>query len=137
MFKHIMLPIDRHLPPEVRKAAEVAAQMAKWQRAKITLVCVTGAHMGESSEAQAELDKELAAFTEQLAAEGGSDVSMRKIHSVDVAAEVDSDLTRAAEEIGADLVIVGTHAPRITDYIFSSHAGYLAKHASMSVFVVR
>ncbi len=137
MFKHIMLPIDRHLPPEVRKAAEVAALMAKWQGAKITLVSVTGAHMGESSETQAELDKELAAFTEKLAADSGAKVAIRKIHSVDVAAEVDGDLTRAAEEIGADLVIVGTHAPRITDYIFSSHAGYLAKHASMSVFVVR
>lgn len=137
MFKHIMLPVDRHLPPEVRKAADVAAQVAKWQGAKITLVSVAGAHMGESSETEAEIDKDLAEFTEQLAAESGSDVSMRKIHSVDVAAEVDSDLTRAAEEIGADLVIVGTHAPRITDYIFSSHAGYLAKHASMSVFVVR
>ncbi len=137
MFKHIMLPVDRHLPPEVRKAADVAAQVAKWQGAKITLVSVTGAHMGESSETEAEIDKELAEFTEQLAADSGSDVSTRKIHSVDVAAEVDSDLTRAAEEIGADLVIVGTHAPRITDYIFSSHAGYLAKHAGMSVFVVR
>ncbi len=137
MFKHIMLPIDRHLPPEVRKAAEVAALMAKWQGAKITLVSVTGAHMGESSETQAELDKELAAFTEKLAADSGAKVAIRKIHSVDVAAEVDGDLTRSAEEIGADLVIVGTHAPRITDYIFSSHAGYLAKHASMSVFVVR
>ena len=50
---------------------------------------------------------------------------------------VDGDLMRAAEEIGADLIVVGTHAPRITDYIFSSHAGYLAKHASVSVFVVR
>lgn len=137
MFKHIMLPIDRHLPPEVRKAADVAAQVAKWQGAKITLVSVSGAHMGASSEAEAEIDKQLADFTEQLASEGAAEVAVRKIHSVDVAAEVDSDLTRAAEEIGADLIIVGTHAPRITDYIFSSHAGYLAKHASMSVFVVR
>ncbi|WP_171236182.1 universal stress protein [Ruegeria sp. HKCCA6837] len=137
MFNHIMLPIDRHLPPEVRKAADIAAQVAKWQGAKITLVSVTGAHLGESTETEAEIDKELAAFTEKLAAEGGAEVAVRKIHSVDVAAEVDSDLTRAAEEIGADLIIVGTHAPRVTDYIFSSHAGYLAKHASMSVFVVR
>ena len=63
MFKHIMLPVDRHLPPEVRKAADVAAQVAKWQGAKITLVSVTGAHMGESSETEAEIDKELAEFT--------------------------------------------------------------------------
>ncbi|WP_050605261.1 universal stress protein [Ruegeria sp. 6PALISEP08] len=137
MFKHIMLPIDRHLPPEVRKAADIAAEVAKWQGAKITLVSVTGAHMGESTETEAEIDRDLAVFTEKLAADSGTKVAIRKIHSVDVAAEVDGDLTRAAEEMGADLIIAGTHAPRITDYIFSSHAGYLAKHASMSVFVVR
>ncbi|WP_171130608.1 MULTISPECIES: universal stress protein [unclassified Ruegeria] len=137
MFSHIMLPVDRNLPPEVRKAADIAAEMAKWQHAKITLVSVSGVHMGTASKSEAEFDAELAAFTENLATNSGAEVIVRKIHSVDVAAEVDRDLTRTAEEINADLIVVGTHAPRITDYIFSSHAGYLAKHAKMSVLAVR
>ena len=133
MYKHIMFPVDLHLPPEVRKARDVAAQIAKWQGAKITIVSVSGTQ----SDGPAEPDGELKGFADQLAETSGSEVGFRNIHSVDVGAELDGDLTRTADEIGADLIVVGTHAPRIMDYVFSSHAGYLAKHASVSVFVVR
>ncbi|NVO57514.1 universal stress protein [Rhodobacteraceae bacterium B1Z28] len=137
MFKHIMLPVDLHLPPEIRKAADAAAQIAKWQGAQITIVSVTGSQPGDPTQSDSGINTEISALADQLADASGAQVTFRNIHSVDVAAEVDGDLTRAAEEIGADLIVVGTHAPRITDYIFSSHAGYLAKHAKMSVFVVR
>ncbi len=137
MFKHIMVPIDLHMPPEVKKATEVAAQLAKWQDAKVTIVTVTGPQPGDSKLTTDAIAKELQTFASEIAMQSGTQVDTRNIHSVDVAVEVDRDLTRTAEEIGADLIVVGTHAPRITDYILSSHAGYLAKHASMSVFVVR
>ncbi|WP_170400791.1 universal stress protein [Ruegeria arenilitoris] len=137
MYTHIMFPVDLHLPPEVRKAADVAAEVAKWQGAKITIVSVTGTQPGDPVQTDAAINDNLRAFAEQLATNSGTEVAYLNIHSVDVAAEVDGDLARAAEEIGADLIVVGTHAPRITDYIFSSHAGYLANHAKVSVFVVR
>jgi nucleotide-binding universal stress UspA family protein len=137
MYTHIMFPVDLHLPPEVRKAADVAAEVAKWQGARITVVSVTGTQPGDPVQTDAKVNEDLRAFADQLANNSGTDVACRNIHSVDVAAEVDGDLARAAEEIGADLIVVGTHAPRITDYIFSSHAGYLANHAKVSVFVVR
>ncbi len=132
MFHHIMIPVDLHLPPQTRKAADVAAQMAQWQNADITVVSVSGSQADTPDQSE-----ELQAFIDKLSDASGSKVAVRNIHSVDVAAEMDSDLTRVAEEIGADLIVAGTHAPRITDYIFSSHAGYLAQHATMSVFVVR
>lgn len=134
MYKHIMFPVDLHLPPEVRKAADVAAEIAKWQGAKITVVSVTGTDPAQTDSA---VYQDLRAIADQLSTNSGGDVAFRNIHSVDAAVEVDGDLAKAADEIGADLIVVGTHAPRITDYIFSSHAGYLAKHASVSVFVVR
>ncbi|MBO9445416.1 universal stress protein [Ruegeria sp. R14_0] len=137
MFSHIMIPVDIHLPPEIRKALDVAAQMAKWQQAKVTIVSVTGTQPGDVAQSGTAVSAELQTIVDQLSEQSGADVEARNIHSVDVAAEVDGDLTRAAEEIGADLIVVGTHAPRITDHIFSSHAGYLAKHAKVSVFVVR
>lgn len=137
MFRHIMVPVDLHLPPEVKKATEVAAQLAKWQDAKVTIVSVTGPQPGDSHLTTDAIAQELHACASAIAEQSGTKVETHNIHSVDVAIEVDKDLTRAAEEMGADLIVVGTHAPRITDYILSSHAGYLAKHASMSVFVVR
>ncbi|WP_170787332.1 universal stress protein [Ruegeria lacuscaerulensis] len=137
MYDHIMFPVDLHLPPTVQKAAEVAAAVAKWQSAKITVVSVTGTQPGDPVQPDAMVNEDLRNFADQLAEKSGAEVDFRNIHSVDVGAELDGDLTRAADEIGADLIVVGTHAPRIMDYIFSSHAGYLATHASISVFVVR
>lgn len=137
MFKHIMFPVDLHLPPEVRKAAEVAAQVARWQGARITIVSVTSNQPGDPTQTESAIKDHLSDLADELSQASGAQVDFRNIHSVDVAVEVDGDLARIAEEIGADLIVVGTHAPRITDFILSSHAGYLAKHASMSVFVVR
>lgn len=137
MFQHIMIPVDLHLPPEVHKAIAVAGDLAKWQNARVTLVSVTGTQPGDVPVSEDSVTERLAALSKDLTAKAGVQVETRNIHSVDVAAEVDGDLARAAEELGADMIVVGTHAPRITDYIFSSHAGYLAKHAKVSVFVVR
>ncbi len=137
MFNHIMIPVDLHMPPEVQRATAVASEIAKWQKARITLVSVTGTQPGDITQSKEEIANELTALADQIAGQSGTQVETRNIHSVDVAAEVDGNLARAAEEIGADLIVVGTHAPRITDYIFASHAGKLAQHAKVSVFVVR
>lgn len=132
MYTHIMFPVDRTLPPKVHKAADVAAAIAKWQGAKITIVSVTGSQSGDKAN-----DQDLRIFADDLAAKSDAQVAFHNIHSVDVGAELDRDLMHAADEIDADLIVVGTHAPRISDYILSSHAGFLANHAKMSVFVVR
>lgn len=137
MFKHIMFPVDLHLPPEVRKAAEVVVHLARWQGAQITIVSVTGTQPGDPTQSEPAIQTHLTELSEELSQATGAPVDYLNIRSHDVAVEVDGDLARAAEKIGADLIVVGTHAPRITDFVLSSHAGYLAKHASMSVFVVR
>ncbi len=137
MFNHIMIPVDMHMPPEVQKATAVATEIAKWQGAKVTLVSVTGTQLGEVEQSDKTIANSLSALADEIGKQSGAEVETRNIHSVDVAAEVDGDLAKAAEEIGADLIVVGTHAPRITDYIFTSHAGKLAQHSKMSVFVVR
>ncbi len=137
MFKHIMVPIDLHMPPEVSKAVDVASEMAKWMGAKITIVSVTGTGMTDAPHTPETIAQGLADVAEKLREKSGGDVETLNVNSHDIAVEVDSALTRAVDQIDADLVVVGTHAPRITDYILSSHAGHLAKHASTSVFVVR
>jgi nucleotide-binding universal stress UspA family protein len=61
---------------------------------------------------------------------------MAKI-SHDPTADVDDALEQAAEEIGADLIVMASHVPNFADFIFASRAGYLASHSHLSVFVVR
>ena len=43
----------------------------------------------------------------------------------------------AIEETESDLVVVASHIPGFPEYLFASNAGYLAMHATVSVFVIR
>ncbi|WP_424977770.1 universal stress protein [Leisingera sp. S232] len=141
MFKHIVVPIDLRLPDPVPKAMNVAMELAGIEGARLTLVNVTGGHTGETldGETAAEAVVMLARQVEEKIAERSEGVKVEgiSVRSNDVAAEVDSILARTVEEIGADLVVAGSHAPRLMDHIFSSHAGYLVRHSKASVFVVR
>lgn len=42
-----------------------------------------------------------------------------------------------AEEIGADLIVLNSHDPGITEFIFGSVASRVVAHAHCSVFIVR
>ncbi|MCB4457549.1 universal stress protein [Leisingera sp. McT4-56] len=136
MFKHIMVPVDLHMPPAVKKAINVAADFAKNHGSRVTLVHVTdqqvkGAHTVGSS------GDELAALASKVAESSGARVEGLPIYSVDVGSEIDSILTRTAKELEVDLIVVATHMPGILDYVFSSHASHLVLHSEISVFVVR
>ena len=64
-------------------------------------------------------------------------VEAKAVTSHDPAVDIDDTLEKAADEIGADLVIMASHIPGMMEYVIASRAGYLASHSSRSVFVVR
>ena len=64
-------------------------------------------------------------------------VKPRNIVVNDPAAELNTQLLAAVRSTEADLVVVGSHVPGIGDFFFTSHGGYLAEHADISVFVIR
>jgi nucleotide-binding universal stress UspA family protein len=47
------------------------------------------------------------------------------------------ELLREAEEFGADLIVVGSHRPVMSDYLLGSNAKTIVAHANCSVLVVR
>ena len=47
------------------------------------------------------------------------------------------ELLREAEDWGADLVVVGSHRPVMSDYLLGSNAKTIVRHAQCSVLVVR
>ena len=53
----------------------------------------------------------------------------------DPAVELDRKLEDAVQEIGADLVVMGSHIPRAFD--LGSHGGRIATHTDVSVMLVR
>ena len=46
-------------------------------------------------------------------------------------------ILRLAEEIGADLIVMGSHRPELRDYLLGPNAARVVRHAPCSVMVVR
>lgn len=137
MFNTIMVPVDLRHPSALDKALTIAADLAKAEGASVTFVGVTSPEPGALGHNPGEYGELLQRFAAAQGEVHGLDAKAHAIVAHDPAIDLDRKLTEAAEEIGADLVVMATHVPNVTDYIWSSHGGHLANHSSASVFLVR
>lgn len=137
MFDSIMVPVDLRHASSLAKALTIAADLAKAQNATVTYVGVTSPEPGELGHNPGEYARKLEEFAAAQAQTHGLKTTAHMIVAHDPAIDLDHKLSEAAEEIGADLIIVATHVPNVADYIWSSHGGHLANHAKASVFLVR
>ena len=53
------------------------------------------------------------------------------------AGHANTSILAAAEDCGADLIIIGSHRPGLQDYLLGSTAGKVVRHSACSVLVVR
>ncbi len=137
MFKTIMVPVDLAHLDKLAKALGVASDLAKHYGAVVHYVGVTGTAPGSAAHSPEEFTEKLETLAASRARADSADIRARTIVSHDPAVELEGSLRQAAEALNADLVVMASHVPGFSEYVFSSHAGYLASHASTSVFVVR
>lgn len=137
MFEMIMVPVDLRHVASLGKALGIAADLAKADDATVTYVGVTAPEPGDLGHNPAEYGERLRRFAAAQTEARGHPASTHVIVANDPSIDLDGKLTEAAEAIGADLVVMATHIPNVTDYIWSSHGGHLASHAQASVFLVR
>ena len=137
MYKKIMVPVDLAHLDALQKPLQVAVDMARHYEADVCYVSVTTSMPGPIAKTPTEYEKKLAAFATEQARSHGQACSSRVFFSHDPAADLSRTLVKAVEEIGADLVVMGTHLPRRLDAIMPSRGGKLAKLTNVSVFLVR
>ena len=137
MFKHIMVPVDLAHAGQLDKALTCASDLAKLYGAKVTYVAVTAATPGSVAHNPKEFAEKLDAFAAEQAKAHGIDASAHAVTSHDPTVDLDPTLLKAVTETGADLVVMGSHVPNITDYIWPSNGGTIAGHAKVTVMVVR
>jgi len=136
VFKHIMVPVDLAHTDRLEAALSVAGDLAGHYGAKVTYVGVTS---GQPSSV-AHTPKEYAEKLNRFAAAQGEvqkaiNVAAHAIVAHDPAVEIDNKLEAAVHEIGADLVVMGSHIPKTFD--LGSHGGRVATHTDVSVMLVR
>ncbi|MFO7919367.1 universal stress protein [Rhodobacteraceae bacterium W635] len=136
MFKRIMIPVDLAHEGNLERALQVACDLSSHYGAELVYVGVTGETPSSVAHTPAEFAAKLETFAkEETKARGGGSARAHTITAHDPAVEIDKLLEKAATDLGADLVVMGSHIPSRFD--FSSHGGHVANHATCSVMLVR
>lgn len=141
MYKNILVAVDLNDETSCRKPLLSAVELARTFGARLHVLTVV-------REVEAILQAKTAAFGyEMIAADlenrlaallrrvGGSELgpTILVTHGVSIYDEI----LGAAEEAGADLVVVGSHRPAMKDYLLGTNAARVVRHARCSVLVAR
>lgn len=137
MFDHIMVPYDLSAKETLAKAVKVAGDLARHYDARLTLVSVAGGANNFISRSSGEYARQLEAHAAQLQQVEKVAIGSKVYESSDPKADVDHTLIEAIDDLKIDLVVMATHKPGWIEYLVNSHGGRMARHAGVSVFVVR
>lgn len=137
MFNKIMVPVDLAHSEKLQRALGCAADLARHYGAEIVYVGVAAATPGSVAHTPQEFAEKLAAFAEAQGTTSGLKTSSHPVTSHDPSSDLDPSLLKAIDDTQADLVVMASHIPNLTDYIWPSNGGTIATRAKVSVMVIR
>lgn len=137
MFKSIMVPVDLAHLDALEKPLTVAADMARHYNAPLCYVGVTTSQPSSVARTPEEYEQKLKAFAQEHAPDNGHQPTARVYNSHDPVTDLDDILLKAIDDVGADLVVMGTHLPHHIDAIMPANGSKVASHSNVSVFLVR
>lgn len=137
MYKKILVPVDLAHIERLDKALSTAADLARHYQVPVCYVGVSAAAPSGVAHTPQEFADKLESFAADQAAKHGLRAEAAAPISHDPAVDLAATLVRSVADNGADLVVMASHVPGLPEHIFSSNAGAVAAHATVSVFVVR
>ena len=137
MYRKIVVPVDLAHGGQLDKALKTAADLACHYRIPVVYVGVAGTVPDEVARTPEEHAQKLEAFAAEQARRHGIEASAHPLVSADPQGDLNKLLRKAVEGLGADLVVMASHAPSWLDWLLPSHGGSVAEHSEASVFVVR
>ena len=140
MFHRIILAVDLADPAPIPKGLTQALELATASDGELRLVNVQPllpATFMEYVPADFDEEQEKRARDAMEIIVGNIRSPKVKVSSAIASGGVYHELLREATEWRADLVVVGSHRPVMTDYLLGSNAKTIVRHAQCSVLVVR
>ncbi|MFY1706195.1 universal stress protein [Tritonibacter scottomollicae] len=137
MFQKIVVPVDLAHEAALQKTLQVAAGMAKTHAAQLCYVGVASASPSAVARTPEEYKDKLEKFAADQAAQHGVQATSHAIMTHDPATDLNKALEKSISDLGADLVVMETHMPNISDYVWAGHGAHVAAHSSVSVLLVR
>lgn len=136
MYKTILVPIDLSDIDKGKATIDLAKKLGG-SGCRIKLLNVVE---DIPSYAAAELPTGLVEKSKANARQVLDDIASASQGSIEVevrAGHAKTAILAAAEDCGADLIIIGSHRPGLQDYLLGSTAGRVVRHSTCSVLVVR
>ncbi len=140
MFHRIILAVDLADPSPNPKGLAQALELANASEGELRLVNVQPllpATFMEYVPADFDEEQEKRAREAMDVITGKIQAPKVKISSAIASGGVYHELLREATEWRADLIVVGSHRPVMSDYLLGSNAKTIVRHAQCSVLVVR
>jgi nucleotide-binding universal stress UspA family protein len=141
MYKDILLTIDMNQPSSWQKALPVAVEMCRLADGRLHVLNVVPDFESPvvaqyfPADFETRMREEAAA---QLAALVGKSVPAGVKTEIHIRrGAVYREIIDAAEEIGADLIVMQSHRPELQDYLLGPNAARVVRHSNKSVLVVR
>ena len=140
MFHRIILAVDLAEAPPTPKGLPQALELARASGGELRLVNVQPllpATFMEYVPADFDEEQEKRAIEALGAVVAKIDLPASRLSQAVVSGGVYHELLREAMEWRADLIVVGSHRPVMSDYLLGSNAKTIVRHAQCSVLVVR
>ncbi|MDC0656858.1 universal stress protein [Leisingera sp. SS27] len=137
MFSKIMVPVDLAHAARLDKALQMASDLAHLYKAHVIFVGVTSPQPGPVAHNPQEFSAKLDAFAAEQAGKRGISASGHAVVSHDPAVDLEAALLKACSDTGAGLIVMASHIPGVSNYLFHAHGGRVAEMAPVSVAVVR
>lgn len=141
MYKTILLPVDLSSETSWQKALPTAINLARQEGGALHIASVlpdfgmsmvgTYFEPGFEKEALHALGENLSAW---IAEHVPDDVD---VHPHVLHGRIYAEIISAAERLAADVIVMGSHRPELSDYLLGPNAARVVRHAKQSVFVVR
>lgn len=140
MFHNVLLAVDLNEPSSWARALPAALEVCKPSAATLHVIYVA-----------AEVNVQVASFfpadaNDRLLEQASADLKTWvrdhvpagvTAHPTVAQGNVYRAIMDAAEKIKADLIVMASHKPTITDYLLGANAAHVVRHAGCSVMVVR
>ncbi len=139
MFNSILVPIDLEHAETYDDALSTAVDTAKRENARLHLVTVVhrspaivSNYLPEGYEAETSVraQEALGSIAEGLDVDGTVACHVRY-------GDVYPEILSVAKEIQADLIVIESHRPGVSDYLLGTTAARVVRHAECSVLVLR
>ena len=140
MFRTILVPVDIDDVETSRPAVDKAVALAEvgggtirfiYVRSLVPVTFMEFVPPHFDTEQQAEAQRRLDELVQ------GVRLPKERVSSLVTMGGVYHDVLQEADKIGADLIVIGSHRPRMATYLLGSNAATIVRHAKCSVLVVR